>query len=334
MIVKSNQSDAIIEVIDQWLLHERKEMRTIAHFTSADLLSMVVNRYHEIRLSKDKENVATNAPNRVVNDVIERFANATVENQNHLTAMVCQMLITCLTMSSSLALQNAAGVVTCNAKQFGDMTSFMNALWSYIDTVGIERFSKRVRELEAMPADAIEDNIYSDSETINKGERNMGEKEEKKEININIENWINKGQANIGGGVINVASNEMPTSGEKDLPRLITDYLEPANRFLKEGWGARMYDFWQVVVEADIDIFSQTKNKGDKDFNKMYVFYVVGYLRAKGIYQCRASRNIVEAVGENGDKYRCYIDKRLDSIGDYPLQEALEKAIDTFISKA
>lgn len=143
---------------------------------------------------------------------------------------------------------------------------------------------------------------------------------------------VNHGQMNVGGGVIKVYRNGEVIQEEetKDLARLITDYLAPANKYLKEGWEERMYDFWKAVVAADEDIFVP-KNKGDRDFNKKYAFHVIGYLKNHSIYKSRASRLIVGAIGEEEDKYRQYIDKALDGVGDKKLQDKLMNAINHFI---
>lgn len=143
---------------------------------------------------------------------------------------------------------------------------------------------------------------------------------------------VNNGQMNVGGGTINVYKNGTPEQGEaRDVARLITDYLAPADKYLKEGWKDRMYDFWKAVVGAGTAIFAKPKNKGDKDFNKMYVFYVVGYIMDQGIYENISSKMFPEVVGETLPKYDQYIRKKLDYVGDLKLQKSLTGAIDKMI---
>lgn len=147
--------------------------------------------------------------------------------------------------------------------------------------------------------------------------------------NENVYLSVDKAEVSMGKG--NNSITDM--SDCKDLARLITDYLAPADKYLKEGWEERMYDFWKAVVKADEDYFAPSITKGTEGFNKTHVYYIVGCLKSRDIYKPHASRYIVKAVGEEENKYRQAIDKRLDYEGNNGSKNALLNAIDKFMTE-
>lgn len=192
----SRQDNPLLEVIGRWLLGQKKQMRQMAALTAEDVMVMAMTRFDEIRRSTDKRQAAMDAPDKIFEDVIGRFPSANEEQQNHCIAVVCQVLITCLTMCNDLDLRDAAEEVTFRAREYNDLRQTMESLMGCMDQK-IVRVAQWVQEIEE------------------KGEwRVMSEKrrtmsEERRGLTTIINNFAqgaveNYGQMNVGSGTINI----------------------------------------------------------------------------------------------------------------------------------
>ncbi|MDT3387795.1 MAG: hypothetical protein LIR46_08565 [Bacteroidota bacterium] len=145
---QSRQINPLLKVIDLWLPEEKNGMRQMALLKSEEVLDMVVKWFNEVKHAEDKLTTAAGMPNKIFQDVIVKFNGCEEGQQNQCILLVCQLLITCLSLCDDPELQEAAGEVDFRSRKYGNIDEKMNSLSTYIDKVGIVELQRCVRELE------------------------------------------------------------------------------------------------------------------------------------------------------------------------------------------